>query len=361
MLNISIVFDRRRTASKTKNGSVELVISNNGKQKIISTGVRVKKHEWKNGMVVGRFDAPLLNAEIQKKYHEILALSENENFNIKQISINKINVCDWIEERIRMRTDIVEHTKKMQLVALKSLRDSKIFNSFSDFTPKNLKLWDDFIRSKGTLTKQTAIHNYHKSIKTYLNIALQLDLIQQNPYTKFSSPKGVSSGIRYLTEEERTKIEELELDGSIAIVRDMFIFSCYTGLADADLRKITKEDIITEDGQQFIIDKRQKTGTRYKLMILPKAQEILERYDYNLNIFTNQKCNQYLKAIQAMAGIKTHLTMHVGRHTFATWALKRGVPIEIVSKMLAHSDIQTTQIYAKVLQEEVTKGFDLLK
>lgn len=71
MLNITIIFDHRRTASKTKNGSVELLISNNGKQKIISTGVRVKKHEWKNGMVVGRFDAPLLNAEIQKKYHEL--------------------------------------------------------------------------------------------------------------------------------------------------------------------------------------------------------------------------------------------------------------------------------------------------
>ena len=96
-------------------------------------------------------------------------------------------------------------------------------------------------------------------------------------------------------------------------------------------------------------------------MLLPKAQEILERYDYDLDRFTNQKCNQYLKAIQVMANIRTHLTMHVGRHTFATWALKKGVPIEVVSKMLAHTDIQTTQIYAKVLQEEVTKGFELLK
>lgn len=360
MITISIIFDRRRTASKTKNGSVELVVRTKGKQKIISTGVRVKKHEWKNGMVVGRFDAPQLNASIQRKYHEMLALSSNEDFNLKQISINKINVCDWIEQRINTRTDIVDHTKKLHLVALRALRDSNLFHTFNDFTPKNLKLWDDYLRQKGTLTKQTAIHNYHKSIKTYLNIALQLELIQQNPYSRFSSPKGESSGIRYLTEEERTRIEMLELDGTMAVVRDMFIFSCYTGLADADLRRVRKEDIVKEDGQQFIIDRRKKTGTQYKLMILPKAREILERYDYNLDLLTNQKCNQFLKAIQLMAGIKTHLTMHVGRHTFATWALKRGVPIEIVSKMLAHSDIQTTQIYAKVLQEEVTKGFELL-
>ena len=360
-MKVTILFDRRKTASKTKNGSVELLISHNGEQKIKSTGVRVKKHEWKNGMVVGRFDAPQLNAKIQKKYHEILALSASEDFCVKQISINQINVCDWIEERIKSRTDIIAHTKKIHYVALRALRESGLFHTFQDFTPKNLKLWDDWLRQKGTLTKQTAIHNYHKTTKSYLNIAVQLELIQTNPYTRFSSPKGESSGIRYLTEDERNRIEELELDGTMAIVRDMLIFSCYTGLADADLRKVKREDIIVEDGRQFIIDKRKKTGTRYKLMLLPKAQEILERYDYDLDRFTNQKCNQYLKAIQVMANIRTHLTMHVGRHTFATWALKKGVPIEVVSKMLAHADIQTTQIYAKVLQEEVTKGFELLK
>lgn len=362
--SIRIIFDRRGTATKEKNGSVEICIYHKGRKKIYSTGVNVKKHEWHNGLVVGRMDAPILNAQIQQKYQEVVSLANQDTFDfnrINTINLGKTDVCDWIEQRINSRTDIVDRTKKLHYVALRALKESNLFHTFNDFTPKNLKLWDDFLRQKGTLTKQTAIHNYHKYIKAYLNIALQLELIQVNPYSRFSSPKGESSGIRYLTEEERNRIEALELDGTMAIVRDMFIFSCYTGLADADLRKITKEDIVIEDDHKFIIDKRKKTGTRYKLMLLPKAQEILERYNYNLNLITNQKCNQMLKAIQVMANIRTHLTMHVGRHTFATWALKKGVPIEVVSKMLAHSDIQTTQIYAKVLQEEVTKGFNLLK
>ncbi len=359
MATVSIIFDRRRTASKTKNGSVELVINLNGKQKIISTGVRVKKHEWKNGMVVGRFDAHELNKVIQSKYQDALANANSNNATLASISMSDRSFLDWLDKEIIERNDITDGTRKHHKSMAKHLRNSGFIVTFNDVNQINILRWDDSLRKQ--LTNLESIRNYHKRLKPYITKARLLKYIKEDPYDGVKLQRGKPTDIRYLTEEERTKIEELELDGSIAIVRDMFIFSCYTGLADADLRKITKEDIITEDGQQFIIDKRQKTGTRYKLMILPKAQEILERYDYNLNIFTNQKCNQYLKAIQAMAGIKTHLTMHVGRHTFATWALKRGVPIEIVSKMLAHSDIQTTQIYAKVLQEEVIKGFDLLK
>lgn len=112
----------------------------------------------------------------------------------------------------------------------------------------------------------------------------------------------------------------------------------------------------------MVIDgSRLKTSVRYKLKILPKAMEILSKYDFDLDRMSNQKCNIYLKAIQTIAGIKTKLTMHVGRHSFATWALKMGVPLAVVSKMLAHTDITTTMIYAKVLQTEVAAGFDKLK
>lgn len=125
--------------------------------------------------------------------------------------------------------------------------------------------------------------------------------------------------------------------------------------------KITKEDIQQEGAEFFLRDHRQKTGSEYKLILLPKAIEILSRYDYNLNIITDQKANYYLKIVAAKVGIKIPLTMHVGRHTFATWALSSGINIEVVSKMLAHTDIKTTQIYAKVLQQDVTSGFSRLK
>ena len=140
----------------------------------------------------------------------------------------------------------------------------------------------------------------------------------------------------------------------------MFIFACYTGLAYCDLVRV-KDCVVVEDGVRFIDGARLKTSVHYRLMLLPEAEEILDRYDGDMNLASNQKANLLLKAIQGMAQIKTVLSMHVGRHSFATWALNKGLPIQVVSKMLAHTNINTTQIYAKVLQKEVTAGFEMLK
>lgn len=359
--SIYIIFDRRRKASKTTNGSVEICVYTKEKRKIFSTGVNVKKNEWKNGIVCGRLDATKLNAKIQNKYREIVELMESTGRvdSINNATLGQIDFCDWLDKEIAERNDLTDGTRKHHKTMAKNIRESGFFKTFKDITQPNIMLWDDKLRKK--LTNPESVRNYHKSLKPYIKKAKLLHYIKEDPYEGIKIQRGKTTDIRYLTEDERTQIEGLELDGTIASVRDMFIFSCYTGLADADMRKITKNDIVVEDGKKFIIDKRKKTGSKYKLMLLPQALEILERYDYNLNILTNQKCNTYLKSIQAMTNIKTKLTMHVGRHTFATWALKKGVPIEVVSKMLAHADIQTTQIYAKVLQEEVTKGFELLK
>lgn len=360
--SISIIYDRRGVASKEKNGSVEICVYSKGKKKRYATGVNIKKHEWKNGRVVNRLDAHSLNAQIERKYreaHELMNESSGELSAINRATMTELSFCDWLEKEINERTGLTDGTRKHHRTMLKSIRESRLFKTFADVIQQNIIIWDDSLRKK--LTNPESVRNYHKYLKPYIKKAKLLRYIKDDPYEGVKIQRGKPTDIRYLTEEERARIEELELDGTIAVVRDMFIFACYTGLAYSDLAKITKADVVKEDGQLCIIDKRQKTGTRYKLMLLPKALEILESYNYNLDRLTNQKCNQYLKAIQAMANIKTKLTMHVGRHTFATWALKNGVPIEIVSKMLAHADIQTTQIYAKVLQEEVTKGFDLLK
>lgn len=360
--SISIIYDRRGVASKEKNGSVEICVYSKGKKKRYATGVNVKKNEWKNGRVVNRLDAHSLNEQIERKYreaHELMSESSGELSIINRATMTELSFCDWLDKEVAERTDITESTREHHRTMARKVRESRIFATFKDLTLPNIIRFDDAI--KKTLSNPESVRNYHKRLKPYIAKALRLEYIGKNPYDGFSSPRGKPTNIRYISQEERTRIEELELDGIIALVRDMFIFSCYTGLADSDLRKIKESDIITEEGEQFIIDKRMKTGSQYKLMLLPKAKEILKKYNFNLDLATNQQCNQHLKTIQAMANIKTKLTMHVGRHTFATWALKKGVPIEIVSKMLAHADIQTTQIYAKVLQEEVTKGFELLK
>lgn len=198
-------------------------------------------------------------------------------------------------------------------------------------------------------------------MKPYITEAIQFEKLETNPYDNMRIPRGKSEGIKFLTEEERDRVEALELYGMTEKVRDMFIFSCYTGLAYSDLVKIKKSDVFKQGDDLCIRDKRVKTGQLYTIVLLPKAAAILRKYDYNLNLMSNQKCNEQLKIIANMAHIHLNLTMHVGRHTFTTWALTKGVDISTVSKMLAHSSVAMTEKYAQVLQTSVIKGYNILK
>lgn len=216
---------------------------------------------------------------------------------------------------------------------LKCLKEFRIIRTFNDVSTKNIKMWDDFIRTK--VTALTSVHGYHKRLKPYITEAIQMGLLDTNPYGKINIERGKSEGIKFLTEEERDAIEALNCFGPVEKARDMFIFSCYTGLAYTDLVKIRREDIQKNGDDYCIRYKRQKTKVPYTIVLLPKAMEILQKYNYCLELMTNQKCNEYLKIIAQMARINLNLTMHVGRHTFATWALSKGVGIETVSKMLA--------------------------
>ena len=360
-----MVFNRRknatkRTAENPKRGTVELEVSDGKRRKWISTKVMVFLDQWKEGMVVNHIDAADMNIRLRRIYEETVADLRNRGSMdaVITLQMGKKDFCEWMEEQINERNDIAHVTKSAHLRTVEYLREARLFHRFSDLTERNVTLWDQWLKKR--LNKQSAVHGYHKRLKTYISRAIHLGLLKETPYRFVRVPKGKSETIKFLTPEERDRIEELELSGTLAMVRDMFIFSCYTGLAYCDLVRV--KDLIVKEGEEWFIEgKRLKTSIGYRLSILPKALEILERYNFDLDLISNQKCNMNLKAIQAMAKIKTNVTMHVGRHTFATWALKMGVSLPVVSKMLAHTNITTTQIYAKVLQTEVAKGFEQLK
>lgn len=368
---VKFVFDRRKRASKTTNGAIEIEVCFAGQRVRLSTGIGVHTGEWKDGKVVKRLDAQILNRELNDKFNDLYdavkQMIDEENvcldklkdyrFGERRMS-QKINALDWIAERIELRP-VRESTKKQHYVMLRALRASKLFYSFKDFSTVNIKQWDDMLHKQ--LNCQSSVHGYHKRLKPYIAEAIQFGLLEKSPYEGFQISRGRSSSVKFISAEERDKIASLDLKGGEAKARDLFIFACYTGLAYSDIVKISKEDIQLEGNDYFLRDNRQKTGSEYKLILLPKALEILTRYNYNLNFITGQKANYYLKIVAAKVGIKIPLTMHVGRHTFATWALSSGINIEVVSKMLAHADIKTTQIYAKVLQQDVTQGFNRLK
>lgn len=367
----NIIFDRRNTASNVKRGSVEVEIKYMHQRFRLATGVSVLKNQWANNEVVNHPEAEKLNrqinnvlAGIQEKVSAMVLkgkpidVSKIKKVKRKRVNEDKENFLEWLEERIEIHP-VKESTRTQHKVMLECLRNFGKIKNFSDLTVKNIKLWDDHIRKR--VNTQTSVHGYHKRLRPYIIEAIQLEKIEENPYEFYKVPRGRSEGIKYLTEEERNRIEKLELFGMPEKVRDMFIFSCYTGLAYSDIVKITKKDVF-KDGKNYCIkDKRQKTGTEYVLVLLPKALNILKKYDYDLNLMSNQKCNDNLKIIANMARIHKNLTMHMGRHTFATWALKKGVDISTVSKMLAHSSVAMTEKYAKVLQMSVMKGYEMLK
>ncbi|WP_312175158.1 site-specific integrase [Chryseobacterium sp.] len=144
-------------------------------------------------------------------------------------------------------------------------------------------------------------------------------------------------------------------------VRDIFLFSCFTGVAYVDVKQLSMSNInIGVDGHQWFFTHRQKTDTSTRVPLLPLAQELVLKYenhpqcinsDVLFPVLSNQKMNSYLKEIANVCGINKDLTFHIARHTFATTVtLSNGVPIESVSKMLGHTNIKTTQHYAKILK-----------
>jgi len=154
--------------------------------------------------------------------------------------------------------------------------------------------------------------------------------------------------------------------------RDLFIFSCYTGLAYSDVMLLRPDNILKGiDGNNWIYTERKKTNTTIRIPLLSVPEQLIEKYRkhpkamHRGTLFpkmTNQRLNSYLKEVGDMCGITKNLTFHVARHTFATTVtLSNGVPIETVSKILGHTKIVTTQIYSKVLEYKVSQDMDVLR
>ena len=205
-----------------------------------------------------------------------------------------------------------------------------------------------------------------------INVALKNEWLDKDPFRAYKL-KFNRYERGYLTETELKKIEEKDFKiNRLQAVKDLFIFSCYTGLAYIDTLALTKQHIVQGiDEGSWLITHRKKTHTPVKIPLLPKALFIIEKYSNNpkclaegslLPNMSNQKLNSYLKEMADVCGIEKNLTFHLARHTFATTVtLSNGVPIESVSKMLGHTKISTTQVYAKVIERKLSDDMILLR
>ncbi|WP_445737996.1 site-specific integrase [Mariniflexile sp.] len=225
-------------------------------------------------------------------------------------------------------------------------------------------------------TTRKCAHNsaikYVTNFKKIIRIAHANDWIDKDPFLHWKGKLKIVDR-EFLTQEEIQKIIDKELRiERLDQVRDIFIFCCFTGLSYADVKKLTKDDVVIGvDGKNWIKTRRTKTDTRSNIPILPIAQTIIEKYKDNelmkiknvvLPVLSNQRMNAYIKEIADLCGITKNLTFHLARHTFATTVtLSNGVPIESVSKMLGHTNLKTTQHYAKILDMKVSKDMEILR
>lgn len=379
---VRTVFNRRKQASESTCAAVEIVVCLGRERFYFSTGIFLNLTQWQDGKVIEHPKAALLNEQIRNKVTEferiIIAMEVNgDDMTTLQFKTylssegnNRRNFMGWMRERIQSRK-MREGTRKGHLTTYKALQRFGKFKTFDDITLPHIYEFDMFIREEQTFTStgnpivrsQAAIHNYHKRFKSYVSEAFRLGLVKENPYSRFQDKRGEKGERPHLTKEQVKKliaIREESSDKAANMYLDFFLFQIFTGMAYSDAKSFDyTQHVITVDGRDYIDGHRLKTGEAFITPILSYTQKILERNGYKLHITSNQKYNQFLKGVGLALGCSFPLTTHVARHTFAcTVNLGEGIPKEVLQVMMGHSSIKTTELYAKLPMEFVTRNLD---
>lgn len=366
---ISVVFDEKKLATKTREGLVQIRIYHNHRKKFISTGVKVFSDQWNDKTFVkGRKDALQLNDQINGMLAKVRDCSNDcirqsgdfffDKFEeLFKVETNKsVSFLEWMNDTMYKRK-IKKSTLCQHEVCYNKLKQFALIQSFKDITLPNVVKFEDWLKDTGI--RQTSVNSRIRILKTYISEAYRQGYIDRDPTLNIHFDRGKVRTRRYLTPEELKKVAMVELHGVHERARDIFMFMCYTSLSYADAQKFDfHRDCFLKDGKYMFRDTRIKTGEEYFIVLIPQAMEILKKYDYSLPKYSNGRINDLLNGVANIAKIKKELTCHVARHTAACLALNNGVRIEVVSKMLGHSNINTTQIYAKMLSKEVEDAYD---
>lgn len=253
---------------------------------------------------------------------------------------------------------------------IKSFLETKLGKP--DIRLKDLSLsfiidFDDYIRTIDKNQHNTAT-KYCINLKRILNVAVMRGLIQQNPFLGYRTAFKETSRIFLSTFELSQLCNKIIPISRLDLVKDLFLFQCYTGLAYTDLKFMNEKDItIGIDGNKWIIKARQKTKIVATIPLLPQALKIIEKYKYDKQrkfslfpTYSIQKYNQYLLEVADLCGINKKISSHVGRRTFGNYALSKGMSLNSIAKILGHANTLITQkIYAvtseMIVSQEVSK------
>ncbi|KAG1649379.1 Cyclic-di-AMP phosphodiesterase PgpH [Nymphon striatum] len=328
----------------------------------------------------------LLNAYLDDVYAEVLNAHKQLHSERKLITAKgiKLRYFGEDEERMSLMKAVAYHNANFN----NALKPGSLKNYFStekylqQFLKERLKTDDIYLiqlnyrfivnfenyirtykpkKARRTCTNNGVMKHLQRLIKI-INLCLKMEWLEKDPFRSYKV-RYVKNERDYLSERELELIETTSFtELGLSRVKDIFLFSCYTGLSYIDIKELHPNQILLGiDGNKWIHTKRAKTNEPVKIPLLVRANKILDKYEDEMKItgeilpvYSNQKTNKYLKEIAEACGIHKNVTFHVARHTFATTiTLSNGVPIETVSKLLGHTKLSTTQIYARVLQKKV--------
>jgi site-specific recombinase XerD len=299
----------------------------------------------------------IYKGEKPKKEKGVLEVYNEYNNKIKKLIGKDIELVTYNKylESYKHLKDYIKFNFNSTDIKLKDVKNN--FLNDYDYYLKTQKGKNKQGLNQSTINK--AIQRFRKTLK----YAISEGYLEKDPFVMYSA-KVVKKHVVFLTKEELLKVEKHQFStGRIQSIKELFIFCCYTGLAFKEMSLLKKSDIITGfDGNLWIVVNRSKTDRDYKVPLLPTAQKILQSYknensDLLFPKISNQKFNEYLKEIAGVTGISKNLTHHIARKTFAsTVLLYNDVPMEVVSELLGHSKLSTTQEhYAKVVQNKVSQ------
>lgn len=388
---------KKRATYKSGPVTIYLRFTIEGQRTEVSTGKNCEPTRWNGqaGRATGtKEDVRTLNAYLDmlqakaQELHNLMTINEDEvtaetlkNRFIGKVEKARTLVAVFEDHNAKMESLLGQEFEKSTLQRYKTcLMHTKDFMQWqynvSDLAVKkiNFAFLNDFeyyLRSVRKCGNNSAI-KYIKNLGKVVRICLGNGWLTVDPYLNYK-PKQKAVHREVLTKEELQRIYKKKFGVErLDVVRDIFVFCCYTGLAYVDVHKLKRSELVKGiDGNLWIYTHRQKTDTLSRIPVLPIALAIIKSYDKHpqciaedtlLPVMTNQKMNAYLKEIANIAKVKKFLTFHIARHTFATTiTLNNGVPIESVAKMMGHTSIKTTQIYAKVMDHKISSDMQQLQ
>ena len=240
--------------------------------------------------------------------------------------------------------------------------------AFRELTSDFIREFDFYLRYDLQSSHNT-VWVYTMPVLALVELAIKKGLIRDNPFQDYEINMEETDRGYILKEDVEKLMMCVPSHQRYELVKDLFIFSCFTGLAYADIKKLTRNNIQSFfDGHQWIISRRKKSdiASNVRLMEIPKR--IIEKYqgttrnEFIFPVPTNATCNTHIGKLVEKAEIITEqkVTFHTARHTFGTMFLTEGVPLESLSKMMGHKNISTTQIYAKITSQKISKDMDLV-